>query len=325
MNQSIVRFNIDRALNEWAQHTYLNFHEVSGINEADIKISFNQGDHWDRYPFDNKGSILAHAFYPPDGRVHLDFDEDWDETILFKTLLHEFGHTLGLSHTTNTTTVNIMSSYYSEKINGLGEDDIAGIKFLYGEKPKEIQTTTTMPTTIPTTIPRKIQTTTMPTTIPRKIPTTTIPTTMPTMMPRKIQTTTIPTTIPRIQTTTMPTTTPNIKPRIYFNVIPATQIPNIKPRIYFNVIPATQIPRITPRIQIHGIPGTQIPRITPRTHGIPGTQIPRIMPRTHGIPGTQIPRIMPRPRIIQPIRLIQNFFFILDGKLNLTFKDNGNK
>jgi hypothetical protein len=84
-------------------------------------------------------------------------------------------------------------------------------------------------------------------------------------------------------------------------------MPNIKPRIYFNVIPATQIPRITPRIQILGISGTQIPRIMPRIHGIPGTQIPRI------------------PRIIQPIRLIQNFFFILDGKLNLTFKDNGNK
>jgi len=281
MNQSIVRSNIDRALNEWAQHTYLNFHEVSGISEADIKISFNQGDHWDRYPFDNKGGILAHAFYPPDGRVHLDFDEDWDETILFKTLLHEFGHTLGLSHTTNTTTVNIMSSYYSEKINGLGEDDIAGIKFLYGEKPKVIQTTTM----VPTTIPRKIQTTTtmpttIPTTIPRKIQTTTtMPTTIPTTIPKKIQTTTM-----------MPTT-----------------MPNIKPRIYFNVIPATQIPRITPRIQILGISGTQIPRIMPRIHGIPGTQIPRI------------------PRIIQPIRLIQNFFFILDGKLNLTFKDNGNK
>jgi hypothetical protein len=353
MNQSIVRSNIDRALNEWAHHTFLNFHEVSGISEADIKISFNQGDHWDRYPFDNKGGILAHAFYPPDGRVHLDFDEDWDETILFKTLLHEFGHTLGLSHTTNTTTVNIMSSYYSEKINGLGEDDIAGIKFLYGEKPKVIQTTTMMPTTIP----RKIQTTTtmpttIPTTIPRKIQTTTtMPTTIPTTIPRKIQTTTtmpttIPTTIPRkIQTTTMmPTTMPNIKPRIYFNVIPATQIPRITPRIQIHGIPGTQIPRIPgtqipripgtqiPRIpgtQIPRIPGTQIPRIMPRIHGIPGTQIPRIMPRIHGIPGTQIPRIMPRihgiPRIIQPIRLIQNFFFILDGKLNLTFKDNGNK
>jgi hypothetical protein len=244
MNQSIVRLNIARALGEWAQHTVLNFQEVSVVSEADIKISFANGDHWDRYPFDKKGGVLGHAFYPPDGRVHLDFDEDWDEPMLFRTLLHEFGHTLGLAHTTNVTTTNIMSPYYSEQNNRLGEDDIAGIKFIYGEKPK---------------------------------------------------------------------------------VIPPTILPNIKPKIYFNVIPGTQIPRIMPRVQILGIPGTQIPRIMPRVqiHGIPGTQIPRIMPRVqiHGIPGTQIPRIM--PRVVSPVRLIQNFFFILDGNLNLTFKDNG--
>jgi hypothetical protein len=49
----------------------------------------------------------------------------------FVTLVHEFGHTLGLQHTLAS---SVMSTYYttgSTKANPLGNDDIAGISLLY--------------------------------------------------------------------------------------------------------------------------------------------------------------------------------------------------
>ncbi len=47
------------------------------------------------------------------------------------TLVHEFGHTMGLQHTLAS---SVMSTYYttaSTKANPLGDDDIAGISLLY--------------------------------------------------------------------------------------------------------------------------------------------------------------------------------------------------
>uniref|UniRef100_A0A3Q3M4H6 Collagenase 3 n=1 Tax=Labrus bergylta TaxID=56723 RepID=A0A3Q3M4H6_9LABR len=71
--------------------------------EADIVISFHNGDHKDGSPFDGKGGILAHAFQPGygiGGDVHFDADEEWSFNLL-AVAVHEFGHALGLPHSSD--------------------------------------------------------------------------------------------------------------------------------------------------------------------------------------------------------------------------------
>jgi hypothetical protein len=217
-----MRNTIHRALYEWGHHTPLTFTEVSVIEDADIKISFQKGKHSDLYPFDGEGGTLAHAFYPSDGRVHLDIEEKWnDENYLFRVLVHEFGHMLGLGHTPNMTLVDIMYHIYLDFINGVGPDDIAGIQFLYGIKPSTPTSTPTKPTSTPTSTPTKptkpTSTPTKPTSTPTKPTSTptkpTKPTSTPTSTPTKpTSTPTKPTSTPTKPTKpTKPTSTP-IKP-----------------------------------------------------------------------------------------------------------------
>ena len=104
-------------------------------NYLDFSVYFFRGYHNDGYPFDGNGKILAHAFFPGAGRggdVHFDADEAWilDETSnyddeyyerngdgyqitnsLFTVAVHEFGHSLGLAH--SSIKGSIMYPWYS--------------------------------------------------------------------------------------------------------------------------------------------------------------------------------------------------------------------
>ena len=120
----------------------MQFTEVSG--NADILIRFVAGEHGDGEPFDGVGHVLAHAFYPPPnggdiaGDAHFDEAETWSVDIpvpsrsidLVTVAAHEFGHSLGLAHTS----VNgaLMFPTYSGSHRFLAADDIAGIQSLYG-------------------------------------------------------------------------------------------------------------------------------------------------------------------------------------------------
>ncbi len=49
----------------------------------------------------------------------------------FVTLVHEFGHTMGLQHTLASSVMSTLTTSASSKANPLGNDDIAGISLLY--------------------------------------------------------------------------------------------------------------------------------------------------------------------------------------------------
>ena len=92
--------------------------------------------------FDGKGRVLAHAYYPRDGRIHFDDEEHYSETgsgwwfvrtkqSLSWVAAHEIGHALGLKHS------NVGNSvmWPTAKIGRpkLDQDDIKGIQSLYGK------------------------------------------------------------------------------------------------------------------------------------------------------------------------------------------------
>ena len=89
------------------------------------------------YPFNGPGGVLAHAYFPQDGRAHFDEDETYTDgtgagTNLLWVATHEFGHSLGLYHTN--VQGAIMFPYYTGYVENMAlhNDDIAGIQSLYG-------------------------------------------------------------------------------------------------------------------------------------------------------------------------------------------------
>ena len=113
------------------------------LGTAHIDIRFESKEHGDGDPFDGPGGTLAHAFFPQfGGDAHFDDQEYWtiDEykgTNLLQTAAHEFGHSLGLSHS------DVRSALMAPFYKGwnpnlkLDKDDIAAIQALYGEPDKD--------------------------------------------------------------------------------------------------------------------------------------------------------------------------------------------
>ncbi|XP_061163278.1 matrix metalloproteinase-19-like [Saccostrea echinata] len=155
-----TRSEITRALRYWSDVTPLRFYETSG--DTDITISFEIRNHGDgaANAFDGPSRVLAHAFFPSNGRVHFDEEESWgfgdevgnSKTDFFTVAVHEFGHTLGLFH--SDIQGALMFPYYAgyNASFRLHEDDIDGIQSLYGPSPRTPPTTPRRLTTFrPTT------------------------------------------------------------------------------------------------------------------------------------------------------------------------------
>ncbi|KAM4808097.1 stromelysin-3 [Rhinophrynus dorsalis] len=133
-----VRRTLAEALRVWSEVTPLTFTEVQE-GRADIIIEFTRYWHGDNLPFDGPGGILAHAFFPKthrEGDVHFDYDEAWTignslGTDLLQVAAHEFGHVLGLQH--SSVSKSLMSPFYTFRYPlSLSADDKNGIQYLYG-------------------------------------------------------------------------------------------------------------------------------------------------------------------------------------------------
>ncbi|XP_076339463.1 matrix metalloproteinase-2-like [Tachypleus tridentatus] len=146
MDPREVHDQLAKALKVWSDVSKLTFTYIRSAG-ADIVVSFLSGYHGDGYPFDGLGHILAHAFFPGkgvQGDVHFDAEEKWsarqpdqytgDEVNLFGVAAHEFGHSLGLSH--SSVQGSLMFPYYQEikEHFQLPYDDMIGIQQLYGSK-----------------------------------------------------------------------------------------------------------------------------------------------------------------------------------------------
>ncbi|XP_047138340.1 matrilysin isoform X1 [Hydra vulgaris] len=127
---------IQEAFNKWSQVTPLTF--TRGYGATDMTVDFGNLRHSScGYDFDGPGGVLAHAFFPTDGRTHFDEDEHFTDkntagTNLLWVAAHEFGHALGLEH--STVQGSLMYPYYQgyKEPFVLHQNDISRIQQLYG-------------------------------------------------------------------------------------------------------------------------------------------------------------------------------------------------
>ncbi|XP_038123821.1 matrix metalloproteinase-20 [Cyprinodon tularosa] len=140
------------ALKMWSDAAPLSFIKVDH-GKADIVLSFARKAHGDFSPFDGPGGVLAHAFQPGEGvggDVHFDEDETWTTGMqgynLFAVAAHEFGHSLGLTHSRDPSAV-MFPNYrlHSSKQYALSRDDVLGIQMLYGKPRKDTETRPPVP------------------------------------------------------------------------------------------------------------------------------------------------------------------------------------
>lgn len=144
-DQIAARASVRAAFNTWQVQARIYFIETCNAANADIVLSWGTGNHGDSYPFDGINGVLAHAYYPPPnsgllaGDVHFDDAENWSNLLpnsggqpidLQTVALHELGHSLGLAHSTVTSA--IMYAFYGGARRDLAQDDIDGIRFIYG-------------------------------------------------------------------------------------------------------------------------------------------------------------------------------------------------
>ncbi|CAK9308930.1 unnamed protein product [Citrullus colocynthis] len=130
------KVGVNEAFLAWYEQSRFRFSEVDKNVKADIKVSFEVGDHGDGYPFRKGSGVLAHAFGPGDGRFHFNADQSFSVQVRYDkyhvrtVALHELGHCLGLGHS-NSEDAIMFPSIPPNFSKGLDMDDVNGLWELY--------------------------------------------------------------------------------------------------------------------------------------------------------------------------------------------------
>jgi len=161
--RAVVDATIAKALNFWGEVSKLTF-TAKPEGHVDIRIIFQAGRHGDDEAFDGRGGVLAHAYFPFDNRkplwgdAHFDDAEEWTvrsyrgQNLLY-VAVHEFGHSLGISH--SKTRGAIMWPWAGEYIPNfkLQRDDINAIQTIYGKPDAETTPAPPTPSEVPSSTP----------------------------------------------------------------------------------------------------------------------------------------------------------------------------
>ena len=160
LSKSDVDKTVAKAFKMWEDSTDLTFKrkETGSVN---IEIRFERYEHGDGDPFDGAGGTLAHAYFPQfGGDIHVDDTEYWSinsykGTNLLQTMVHELGHSLGLSH--SDVRDAIMAPFYRgwDPNFKLSSDDTRAIQALYGRKVKKTPTIELFTTPRPNIFPNR--------------------------------------------------------------------------------------------------------------------------------------------------------------------------
>lgn len=130
----------------WSQLTGLKYQYVTNGTDAwDDNAAWGQPGSATRgdvrigmHPIDGASGILAYNFFPQNGDMVIDANENWgsatgDYLFLRNTLGHEHGHGIGLNHVCPTNGTKLMEPFLNTSFDGPQQDDIRAGNRGYGD------------------------------------------------------------------------------------------------------------------------------------------------------------------------------------------------